>query len=502
MTRRPINTAPATTYGNRRNALVIAAALAAGLLLRLWFIAHLSQVAGDSLLYGNIAKNLLQHHVYGFTESGPTPGSIMIRPTLIRLPGYPLFLAACFRLFGMENYRAVLYVQLVADLVTCWLIAALAGRLFGRRAAQAALWLGALCPFTANYVATPLTETLVLTTIALAFYAFLRWQQDTARYNRWLGLIAIALSGSILLRPDQGLLAAAVVPAMLWAVLAPKRLTSAVHVATPVLLASLCVLLPLVPWTARNWHTFHLFQPLAPRSAADPGEYQPTGFNRWYRTWAIDFASTADIYWNFNGSRMEIADVPARAFASGCFGFLGIPRESQRLYAETQTAFNAYNQTTTSTPYIDAYFDDLAHERIKANPICYYVALPVARLLDMTLRPRVELFDIESEWWRGRRHPGQILFSVAYAVLNLAYFVLAAIGLRRWRTQNTTYPVWLRLPPLAWAMIGFVVLRSALLLTLDNSEPRYTLEFFPILIVFAAAIFATHPPNTTSDCQP
>ena len=59
----------------------------------------------------------------------------MIRSTLIRLPGYPLFLAACFRLFGMENYRAVLYVQLAADLLTCWLAAALAGRLFGRRAA-------------------------------------------------------------------------------------------------------------------------------------------------------------------------------------------------------------------------------------------------------------------------------------------------------------------------------------------------------------------------------
>jgi Dolichyl-phosphate-mannose-protein mannosyltransferase len=480
---------------------MIAAALAAGLLLRLWFVAHLSRVAGDSLLYGNIAKNLLQHHVYGFTELRTPSGSIMIRPTLIRLPGYPLFLAACFRLFGMENYRAVLYIQLAADLLTCWLTAALAGRLFGRRAAQAALWLGALCPFTTNYVATPLTETLVLTSIALTFYAFLRWQQDTTRSNRWLGLIAIALSCSILLRPDQGLLAATVVPAMLWVALTHKRLNTALHAATPVLVASLCVLLPLVPWTARNWHTFHLFQPLAPRSAADPGEYTPTGFTRWYRTWAIDFASTADIYWNYNGSRMEIADVPTRAFAPGCFARRGIPRDSQPLYARTAAIFDTYNQTTTSAPPIDAQFNELAGERIRANPICYYIALPAARLLDMALRPRVELFDIESEWWRDRRQPGQIFFTAAYAALNLAYFVLAAIGLRRWRTLNTTRPGWLRLPPVAWAMIAFIVLRSALLLTLDNSEPRYTLEFFPILIVFAAAIFAPQAPNTASDCR-
>ncbi len=497
MTRRPISTSPATTYSSRLSGLIIVAALAAGLLLRLWFIARLSQVAGDSLVYGDIAKNLLLHHVYGLTRPGPTPGSIMIHPTLIRLPGYPLFLAACFRLFGMENYRAVLYVQLVADLLTCGLAAALAGRLFGRRAAQAALWLGALCPFTANYVATPLTETLVLTSIALAFYAFVRWQRDGARFNRWLWLIAIALACSILLRPEQGLLAAAVVPAMLWVALdTPERFTRSLHTAAPVLVSSLCVLLPLIPWTARNWHTFHVFEPLAPRSALDPGKHPFTGFNRWYRTWAIEFSSTTDIYWNYDGSRMELTDIPTRAFASGCLAHPGIPRESQPLYTRTAALFNAYNQTTAATPPIDARFNELARERIYANPICYYVALPVTRLLNMALRPRVELFDIESEWWRDRRYPAPIIFSATYAALNLVYFVLAAIGLRRWHTLNATRPNWIGLPTVAWAMIAFIALRCALLLTLDNSEPRYTLEFFPVLIVFAAAIFAPREQKT------
>jgi len=86
------------------------AALLAGLLLRLWFVAHMARVAGDSLVYGGIAKTWLQRGVYGLTEAGPTPGSIQIRPTLCRLPGYPLFLAACFRLFGMGDYNAALKV--------------------------------------------------------------------------------------------------------------------------------------------------------------------------------------------------------------------------------------------------------------------------------------------------------------------------------------------------------------------------------------------------------
>ena len=47
------------------------AALLAGLLLRLWFVAHMARVAGDSLVYGGIAKTWLQRGVYGLTEAGP-----------------------------------------------------------------------------------------------------------------------------------------------------------------------------------------------------------------------------------------------------------------------------------------------------------------------------------------------------------------------------------------------------------------------------------------------
>jgi len=39
-------------------------------------------------------------------------------------------------------------------------------------------------------------------------------------------------------------------------------------------------------------------------------------------------------------------------------------------------------------------------------------------------------------------------------------------------------------------MAASLILRSTLLLTLDNSEPRYTLEFFPVLLVWAGALFA------------
>jgi hypothetical protein len=39
-------------------------------------------------------------------------------------------------------------------------------------------------------------------------------------------------------------------------------------------------------------------------------------------------------------------------------------------------------------------------------------------------------------------------------------------------------------------MAASLILRCALLLTLDNAEPRYTLEFFPVLLAWAGALFA------------
>jgi len=489
----------------RRFWLGAGAALVAGLLLRLWFVRHMARVAGDSLIYGAIARNWLQHGVYGFSEVVGGLGSVAMRPTLIRLPGYPIFLAACFRLFGMENYRAVLLVQVAVDLATCCLAAALARRLFGRRVALAVLWLAAICPFTANYAAVALTETLVLNSIALAFFGFACWQDAGCGFNRWLWVVGAALAWSVLLRPEQGLLAAAILPAILWRSLATPELSttrqrrpSPAASVGPVFAAALCVVLPLVPWTARNWRTFHVFQPLAPRSATDPGEPQFYGFNRWYRTWAIEFASTENVYWNYDGNRIELADMPARAFGLECTASRGVPRESLPLYTRTALLIDEYNQQTSATPANDAHFAELARERIRATPICAYVALPVGRLLNMTLRPRTEMMPVVLEWWRWGQHRAQTAFAACYAALNFGYVAAGLCGLCAWRRRAWASIDAISFRELAFAMAASLILRSALLLTLDNSEPRYTLEFFPVLLVGAGALFAASPGRTAA----
>lgn len=449
----------------------VLAAMGAGLALRMYFVLHAPGTAGDALVYGDIARNLIQHHVYGFSVPGSLP-----RPTLIRLPGYPLFLAVCFLIFGMENYQAVLHIQVVLDLLTCLLIAGLARRLFDDRAGIAALWCAVLCPFTANYVSVALTETLTLLTIATAFYAVERWHAAGFGYGRWLWVISGALSWSILLRPEQGLLAAAVLPAMLWTAwisTSPASTGSRVRVLVPVFAAAFCIVFPLVAWAYRNQRTFNVFQPLAPRFANDPGETVPLGFQRWYRTWGVEFISTETVYWNYDGSEINIADLPNRAF------------DDQSQYTRVEQLLAQYNLKDSASPELDHSFDELASERVAANPIRYYLALPVARLANMLLRPRTEFMPLPLDWWKWSLHPAQTAFSAAYATLNLTYLAAGCFGFALWKHHRFTHHA-----PLAWSMAAYVILRCALLLTIDNSEPRYTLEFFPILSVWISARFA------------
>ncbi|HEY3704877.1 MAG TPA: glycosyltransferase family 39 protein [Terracidiphilus sp.] len=422
------------------------------------------EVSDDSKIYGGLAKNLLLHARYAVTD-----GSGVLHDTLIRLPGYPLFLAACFRIFGMENYFSATCVQIAADLVACMLVAWLAWRSSRRMAAfQATLWLACLCPFTAIYSAEPLTESLTILCIALTMWALTRFQD----WGTWLSALAFtfAVTFAALLRPDGALVGVAFVVPFVRALRArlPPREWHSFHGApldySIIRKAIVCLLLALAPfaaWTVRNGLNFHVFQPVAPRYATDPGEPTWPGFQSWMKTWCLDFTSTSQIYWNMPGSPLDINQMPGRAFDNP-----GQREETAQLFSDY-----AANGDELSLA-LDARFAQLAADRIDINPFRYYIWLPLSRVADMLFRPRIENLPIDLDWWVYSHHWAETRFSWFYVVLNAFYFMLAVVGLfyrpRLWR----------------WMLLYFI-LRCALLGTIEAPEARYTIEFFPMIFVLA-----------------
>ncbi len=202
-----------------------------------------------------------------------------------------------------------------------------------------------------------------------------------------------------------------------------------------------------------------MIEPLAPRYATDPGEPTQAGWVSWVKTWCLDFVSTYEVYWNVPGDTLYVSKLPARAF------------DSPQQYAETAALAEEYNNNGENlTPELDARFAKLAKERYAAHPLRSYVLLPVGRVLDMWLRPRVENLPIDLDWWVYKHHNAETRFSWFYAGLNAFYLLLGIAGLF--------------MRPRMWPwMLAYMVLRSALLLTVEAPEARYTLECFPMLFV-------------------
>ncbi len=305
------------TPTNKMRANVVAA-VCAGLALRVYLVLKFPVTdTGDAPFYIELAWNWLKNGVYGFAVHG------QLTPVDMRVPGYPAFLAAVFAFAG-QSPRAAMLAQVVLDLATCFVIALIAARLAPensrRRVALAGLWLAALCPFTANYTAVVLTETLVIFLTALGILVLLQTDVGAAQVaragsflaNPWL-LAGIVVGFGTLVRPETPLVlfAAGLVLLAKWWRPAdwPKLIRAGV-------LMGFGLLMPLVPWAARNWHTLHDVQFLAARYSELPGEYTPLGFTAWTNTWMWRFRDVYLTQWKVNEEEIAIDQLPAYAFDS------------------------------------------------------------------------------------------------------------------------------------------------------------------------------------------
>jgi 4-amino-4-deoxy-L-arabinose transferase-like glycosyltransferase len=452
-----------------------AAAVCAGMALRVYLVLKFPVTdTGDAPFYIELAWNWLKKGVYGFAVHGQLTAVDM------RVPGYPAFLAAVFAVAG-PSPRAAMLAQVVVDLATCFVIALIAARLAPersrRRAALAGLWLAALCPFTANYTAVVLTETLVIFLTAVAILVLLQTDVGDAKSaragsflaNPWL-LAGIVAGFGTLVRPETPLVlfaAGLVLVAKWW------RPADWLKLVRAGLLLGLGLVLPLVPWAARNWKTLHDVQFLAPRYSELPGEYTPLGFTAWTNTWMWRFRDVYLTQWKVNEEEIAIDQLPSYAFDS--------PDEKERM----ADLLDEYNEALTIDPQLDQEFREIARERTERHPLRTYVKVPLLRTLTLWFTPRVELLPSSGHLWPLREEwqddRPDFLVTLGLSGVNIIYVALALAG------------AWLARRRPGWALLILVCVVRTLFFVkfVETPEPRYVLECFPAVIALAAQVFTS-----------
>ncbi len=465
----------------------IAAALLAGLALRIFFIAHRPFYSGDTKFYEELARNWLDHGVYGLFVGG------QLMPVDMRMPGYPAFLAAIYAVLGRSR-TAVLLVQAGLDLITCYVVAMIAARLAPAAnrtlVATAALWLAALCPFTAGYTAAVLTETLATFLTALAFYALMRALTDPSielahadacgrglfPFVRWVLLAGVITGLGTLVRPETPLLlaAAGLVLCIRWRhpLDWPKLALAGTWMA-------LGLLLPLLPWAVRNARTLGRTEFLAPRYAESRGDFIPRGFYAWTGTWMVRPRDAYFVPWKLGKEPIRTETLPSSAFDSA----------SDR--ARVETLLSRYNNGLKMSPILDHDFAELARERTARRPWRTFLFIPLARAGALWFTPHIELLPYSGELWppgdRWRSNRMDFGVTLGLGILNITLIGLVLAG--AWRCGSK--------PGLALAL-AFLGIRTAFFTQMHSIEPRYMIVCFPVLLALGAQAWAVAQPHASA----
>jgi len=459
----------------------IAVLLGAALAFRLFLAISFPHVGGDSPIYEAYARNLLRYGVYSHLEAQDHQPPA---PSMIRAPGYPLFLAAIFAVAGERNETAVRVVQAVLDTFTCLLIALMVFELSSgeeaqrKRLAHGSLLLAAVCPFVANYSASILSEVPTTFFLTAATLLAVRALKNSGPQRRWF-FCGLLTGVATLFRPESGLWVVAVGLLLELREGARRRWRPAL-VGSALMAVGLMVALS--PWTVRNLVTLKQFQPLAPVYAQDPEEFVPRGYFDWCRTWLWRFREVDAFIWTVEETDIPLDSLPATATDD--------PRQRDQIL----DLLRRHNESHSLDRFSDSEFEAIARERIHRHPVRYFIFLPALRTLALWFTPRVEVLPLEGRLlpfaaaWEN--DPRDFLFTLLLFTVNLVYVALALVG--TWRIFKI-YPSSDSAQLLgAYLFLSLICLRTIFFAYFAFPEPRYMVEVYPEVIGLAAFSFAPH----------
>ena len=183
---------------NRKSSLLVISAIALICLLRFAFFydAYLSNpdlvIDPDTKSYIDISTALYEDGRYE-----RVPGHAEIH----RPPGYPIFLAVNYTLFGQHNLLAPVILQHILFFTMMLMVAYLAFQIGGPIALTAAVGLYALDFTTFYYVNEILSELLFTFFVALALISFNSAVKSVNRQGLWFFYTGMILSAAIFVRP-------------------------------------------------------------------------------------------------------------------------------------------------------------------------------------------------------------------------------------------------------------------------------------------------------------
>ncbi len=414
------------------------------------FFAVPPQSAGG---YEWIARNLLRG---AYSQEQAAGGAVT--PDTQRTPGYPLFLAVIYLLFGIGD-TPVLWIQAGLFVLTSLGLYYLGWRLEGRSLALLAGLATALYAPIPKYGGMPWSEML---TTFLQVFGIVTLVVAVARMSlRWFGLAGVILGFLGLTRPTfvyEPLLLAGVLTVLQWRSVPRMRMVQSVAV-------FLCGwLLMITPWAAFNYVRFGKLTPTVVRTV---------GKQIWYGYWVGKFPTMTliqldDVVWRLKKGEYQREQVPAVvASLNGDHDLMlqyideyiskghypGIPRTPEEKVRENLLK--------------DQYYLERALDHIRQDPLNYL---------------RTQLFFVSFKFWAGEipvrltligKLPRPVIYG--FFLLQVGLLALAVVG--GWR---------LRTKPLFLALVLSPLLYLYLVHLPFHVEPRYSIPVKPLLLLLAA----------------
>lgn len=263
----------------RRELLLLGAAMAVGLVVRLVFVALTTghALGVDETEYHNQGRFITEGMwFWSLTPTGEPHESMW------KAPGYPLFVGIWYSILGVEPDR-LFALQALLGPVTIGLTWLLGRRLFGPTVGLLAAALVAVYPFAWQFEVRLYSESIAVP-LGLALLIVVLGRHPTPARAAAAGAL---LGVNLLVRPSSILLLAGVALAW-WIAAGPRRGTAMVAVSVAV------AVIVVAPWTIRNHEVSGGFVPISIQDAAGYGVFNDDSANDPDKPWAWRATTTRE----------------------------------------------------------------------------------------------------------------------------------------------------------------------------------------------------------------